>query len=117
MIQLVPQMRFLMAVEPVDFRRGIDALAAVCRQRLAQDPFCGTLFVFRNRSGTAIKLLVYDGSGYWLCLKRFSRGKLAWWPTTESQLRQPLAIQHLAIVLAQGNPLPAQIPADWRRIG
>jgi transposase len=41
----------------------------------------GTLFLFRNRSGTAIKLLTYDGQGYWLCLKRFSQGKLQWWPT------------------------------------
>ena len=60
MIQLVPQLKILLAVEPVDFRKGIDTLAAVCRQRLAQDPLSGALFVFRNRSGTALKMLVYD---------------------------------------------------------
>ncbi len=66
MIQLVPQIKVLLAVDPVDFRKGIDTLAAVCKDRLAQDPLSGALFVFRNRSGTALKLLVYDGSGYWL---------------------------------------------------
>ncbi len=58
MIQLVPQLRILLACEPVDFRKGIDGLAAVCRGPLAADPFSGALFVFRNRSGTALKLLV-----------------------------------------------------------
>ena len=67
MIQIVPQLKVLVACEPVDFRKGIDSLACVCRQQFQIDPFVGTLFVFRNRSGTAIKLLSYDGSGFWLC--------------------------------------------------
>jgi len=60
MIQITAQMRILVAVEPVDFRCGIDGLAALCRQRLQADPFCGTLFVFRNRKGSAIRVLAYD---------------------------------------------------------
>lgn len=115
MIQLVPQMRVLVAVGAVDFRRGIDALAALCRRELAEDPFSGTLFVFRNRSGTAIKLLVYDGLGFWLCLKRFSRGRLQWWPSGHSGA-ETVTAQHLAILLAGGTPLLARIPEDWRRI-
>ena len=67
MIQIVPHLKVLVACEPVDFRKGIDSLACVCRQRFEVDPFLGTLFVFRNRSGTALKLLVYDGQGFWLC--------------------------------------------------
>jgi hypothetical protein len=52
MIQLTAQMRILVAVEPVDFRRGIDGLCRLCRQSLSQDPFSGAVFVFRNRRGT-----------------------------------------------------------------
>jgi len=66
-IQLTTHMRILVAVEPADFRKGIDGLAAVCRLRLDQDPFQGTVFVFRNRRATAIKILVYDGQGFGLC--------------------------------------------------
>ena len=55
MIQIVPQMRILVAVEAVDFRKGIDGLARVCQERLQSDPFCGGLFVFRNRRQTAVK--------------------------------------------------------------
>ena len=68
-------MRLLVAVTPADFRRGIDGLARVCRESLVSDPFSGAVFVFRNRRGTAIKLLAYDGQGYWLCQKRLSKGK------------------------------------------
>ena len=72
MIQLTPHMRILVAVQPIDFRVGIDGLAAICTQRLQADPFSGALFVFGNRARTAIKILVYDGNGYWLCHKRLS---------------------------------------------
>jgi transposase len=80
MIQIVPQLHILLAYEPVDFRKGFDSLVELCKNRLDQDPFSDALFVFRNRSGTALKLLVYDGQGFWLCLKRFSKGRLHWWP-------------------------------------
>lgn len=64
MIQITAQMRVLVAIEPVDGRKGIDSLARLCQERLAEDPFSGCVFVFRSRSGTAIRLLTYDGQGY-----------------------------------------------------
>ena len=66
MIQITPQMRILVAVEAVDFRKGIDSLARLCQEQLQADPFSGGVFVFRSRRATAIKVLVYDGQGFWL---------------------------------------------------
>jgi transposase len=60
MIQLVPQLNILVAYQPVDFRKGIDSLVALCQREFAPDAFSGTLFVFRNRRGTALKMLCYD---------------------------------------------------------
>ena len=80
MIQITPHMRILVAVKPADFRRGIDGLARLCREELAADPFSGGLFVFRNRRGTAIKCLMYDSRGFWLCHKRLSKGRFRFWP-------------------------------------
>ncbi len=116
MIQLVPQLKILLAVEPVDFRKGIDTLAAVCKQRLSQDPMSGALFVFRNRRGTALKMLVYDGSGYWLCLKRFSQGKLCWWPASKTDPLHPLAAQQLSVLLYHGHPELACFAESWRKL-
>ena len=70
MIQITPQMRVVVAVEPVDFRKGIDGLARLCKEVLRHDPFGGWVFVFRNRRATAVKVLVYDGQGFWLCYKK-----------------------------------------------
>ena len=116
MIQLVPQLKILLAVEPVDFRKGVDTLAAVCRHQLLQDPLSGALFVFRNRSGTALKLLVFDGSGYWLCLKRFSQGKLRWWPESHTAALHPLAAQQLSVLLYHGHPELARFAEQWRQL-
>ena len=57
MIQLTPQSRIFLATEPVDFRKGIDGLAAVCSQRLGDNPLEGAVYVFRNRSGTSLQAL------------------------------------------------------------
>jgi transposase len=62
-------MRILVAVEPVDGRKGIDSLAQLCREQLREDPFSGCLFLFLNRSRTTLRALCYDGQGYWLAQK------------------------------------------------
>jgi transposase len=60
LIQITPHLRILVSIEPVDGRKGIDSLAQLCREKLEADPFSGCVFIFRSRSGTAIKLLAYD---------------------------------------------------------
>jgi transposase len=75
-IQITPQMRVLVAIEAVDGRKGIDSLAQLCQEKLQADPFSGCLFVFRSRRGTSIRILVYDGQGFWLAQKRLSKGAL-----------------------------------------
>jgi len=69
MIQITPQMCILLAVEAVDSRKGIDSLAQLCQEKLQAAPFSVCLFVFRSRRGTAIRILVYDGQGFWLAQK------------------------------------------------
>jgi transposase len=115
MIQLTPQSRIFVATEPVDFRQGIDALAAVCRQRLGDNPLEGAVYVFRNRSATSIKLLRYDGQGYWLMMKRLSMGRFSWWPTS-ADARVPLSARELIVLLWNGVPERAQMAKDWRRV-
>jgi transposase len=116
MIQLTPQMRLLVAIAPVDFRRGIDGLCRVCRELLSSDPFSGTVFVFRNQRGTSIKLLAYDGQGYWLCQKRLSQGKFEHWPAARGGVQQELLAHELAVLLAGGDPGRTLAAPQWRRV-
>ena len=116
MIQITPQMRIRVAIKAVDFRKGIDGLAEVCREHLHGDPFSGGLFVFRNRSGTAIKILVYDGRGFWLCQKRLSSGRFRFWPASTDGASKALEAHEVQVLLAGGDPAGAQGPPLWRRI-
>ena len=74
MIRITRQMRVLVAIEPVDGRKGIDSLARLCQEKLAEDPFPGWVFIFRSRSGTTVRLLTYDGQGKALTVFRRSPG-------------------------------------------
>ena len=114
MIQVTPQMRILVAVEPADFRRGIDGLAKLCREALG-DPFGGTVFVFRNRRANAIKILVYDGQGFWLLLKRLSSGRFRWWPESLEGAKR-LEAHELQVLLSGGDPAAAKGAPSWRRV-
>jgi transposase len=115
MIQITPHMRLLLAVEPVDFRKGIDGLASLCRTVLKSDPFSGYLFVFRNRPGTAIKILVYDGQGFWLCQKRLSKGRFHWWPKKGGDTCR-LDAHELQLLIWNGDPSGVEVAPAWRKI-
>lgn len=113
MIQITPQMRILVAVEAVDGRKGIDALARLCQEKLAADPFSGCVFIFRSRRATAIRLLVYDGQGFWLAQKRLSKGRFVWW--VEGETVRELQAHQAQLLLAAGNPETAAAPV-WRSV-
>ena len=115
MIQITPHMRILVAVEPIDFRAGIDGLVGACTKRLQADPFSGALFVFGNRARTAIKVLVYDGQGFWMCHKRLSSGHFTGWPEGVETGRELQACE-LQVLLMAGDPSQAHAAPAWRAL-
>jgi transposase len=112
MLAISPSMRIFVCMQFIDFRKGIDGLAAACRNQLKQDPFQGALFVFRNRGRSTIRLLTYDGQGFWLCTKRLSKGTFRWWPSESSTIDA----RQLQTLLWNGNPELAQFSNSWRQI-
>jgi transposase len=117
MLAITPQMKVLVAVEPADFRKGIDGLVRLCEDLLQQDPFTGVIFCFRNRRRTAIKVLVYDGQGFWLCHKRLSTGRFEWWPTARRSSTARLAAHQVSVLFSAGNPARTAAAPDWRPVG
>ncbi len=116
MIQVTPQMRILVAIEPQDFRRGIDGMAKVCREHLGSDPFNGTAYVFRNRRGTAVKILVYDGQGFWLCHKRLSTARFRRWPVSGDGETATLQAHELSVLLFGGDWMASGGAPVWRSV-
>src|SRR5271156_1894952 len=100
-------------------RKGIDSLAELCRAKLNADPFSGCLFVFRSRRATSIKVLVYDGQGFWLATKRLSKGRFRWWPqVAEEGAKEPtraLRVHQAQVLFAAGNPEVDAAPV-WRKV-
>lgn len=115
MSQRRPHSRLVVATEPVDFRQGLAGLAAVCRHRLGDNPLAGAGDVFRNRSGTALTLWLYDGQGSWMLLQRLAQGRVRWWPTS-ADARVPLSARELSMVRWHGPPERAQMARAWRRV-
>ena len=113
MISLSPTSRILVCAEPIDFRKGIDGIAALCKKELSTNPFSGTIFVFRNRKATALKILQYDGQGFWLCQKRLSKGRFNHWPCTKRGV-QAFVAHELQVLTAGGDPRAAKGAPLWR---
>ncbi|MFT4929555.1 MAG: transposase [Phenylobacterium sp.] len=98
MIHLTADTQIMMAINPADFRAGIDGFVARCRQQLKQDPRSGVLFVFINRNKTMVRSLSYDGTGFWLMTKRLSKGKFQGWPKS-NEILHPVAAKQLRALL------------------
>jgi transposase len=77
-IAVPPGVRILLATRPVDFRKGMDGLAALVQQALCADPFAGDVFIFRARRADRVKILVFDGTGLVLYAKRLEAGRFCW---------------------------------------
>ena len=99
------RMRVLVATRPVDFRKGMDGLAALAQEQLQLDPFSGAVLVFRAKRADRVKLLLWDGSGRVLIGKRLDEGRFAW-PAVKDGV-MTLSTAQLA-ALFKG--------LDWRRV-
>ena len=117
MIQVPAQASVFVMHEPVNFRNGIDGLAAVARGVLDKEPMSGALFVFRNRRGHMLRLLFYDGGGFWLCTRRLSRGTYSHWPTSDGVTPcSPLLARDLQVLIWGGDPSSCSFPDLWRQV-
>ena len=101
MILVPPGVRILLAARPVDFRKGMDGLAALVQQSLRDDPFRGDVFIFRPKRADRVKILVYDGTGLVLYAKRLEAGRFCWPSSAEGAVR--LSAAQLATLL-EGLP-------------
>ena len=115
MISVSPKHRIFLAIEPIDFRKGLDSISRLCRCQLYQDPMMGHYFIFRNKRKTDIKLLYYDAQGFCLFQKRLSTGRFKHWPTASHPLIT-LTPAQLQVLIYNGDPKSTQEGAPWQPV-
>ena len=101
-----------LAVEPVDMRRGIDGLSMIAQQALGKAPSSGAAIVFRNRLGNRIKVLLWDGTGVWLCQRRLHEGHFIWPKSTDTCFSVTFEQWQWLIAGVNWQRLSAILPTD-----
>lgn len=106
--------RIWLAVEPVDMRLGIDGLSSRLQNSLGRAPCDGSVYAFTNRARTRLKLLVWDGTGVWLCQRRLHRGRFVW-PRADADVFALSPAQWAWLQTGiEWQRLAASAPAHWR---
>ena len=102
------------AVEPMDMRLGIDGLSLRVQQALGRSPCDGSAYVFRNRRGDRLKLLLWDGNGVWLCQRRLHKSRFVWPPAGSAIWSLDVAQWRWLVAGVDWRRLSAEPPAEWR---
>jgi transposase len=97
MLNFPPSTKIFLVSGPTDMRKSFDTLAAIVSGTLNRDPYCGHLFVFCNRCRNRLKILYFDGSGFWVLAKRLEKGTFSWPQATESAIH--LSAEALSLIL------------------
>jgi transposase len=87
MINIPSGARVLLATRPIDFRKGAHGLAVLAQEVLAEDPFCGTVIVWRSKRSDRVKILVWDTSGLVLIWKQLQQGSFRWPPIMDGVMK------------------------------
>lgn len=116
MLQLTPKSTIYVAAAYVDFRKGIDGLAAICRNDFKCNPLNGDLFLFYNRAHNAIKIIFYDGQGFCLFTKRLSKGRFVYKGKNNPEFYKQICYRSLQIIINNGDPYKANLGRNWRSL-
>jgi len=99
MLNFATTQRIYLAVEPVDMRKQFNGLWALASEKLREDPFKGSMFVFTNQDRDRLKILYWDGSGVWVLAKRLEKGRFSW-PQAKGSEKIQLEPAALTMLLA-----------------
>jgi len=113
MLTFSGSLKVYVALEPCDMRKSFHGLSEIARSHLGLDPLSGAAFLFTNRRRTLIKILFFDGSGYWCVAKKLERGTYSW-PKDIEGGRRKIALTPAALaMLTDGIDLRDGVRRPW----
>ena len=114
MIQVSPNATIYVVENPISFSSRLKGTLAICRDLLSIEPMDGCVTVFRNKAGTNLRIVFYDGDGFWICEKAFSRGRMRDWARSGGVTQ--VTARELAVLLWRGDVRGAAFPPFWKRV-
>ena len=114
MFGLGPATRIYVALGATDMRKGYDGLYGLVRDKLGLEVRSGHLFLFANARRNRLKILLWDGSGVWVCAKRLERGRFSWPLAGDGLDRVTLSHEELSLLLG-GIDLAESKRKRWYR--
>ena len=114
MFGLGPATRIYVALGATDMRKGYDGLYGLVRDKLGLEVRSGHLFLFANARRNRLKILLWDGSGVWVCAKRLERGRFSWPLAGDGSDRVTLSHEELSLLLG-GIDLTRTRRKEWYR--
>ena len=115
MIQTNHKTKILVAIQPIDFRKRLDGTAAICRGHYHVDPLNGTIYAFRNRASTYIRLYFFDGLVEWGCDLRIAKGRFPHWPQSQDDLTE-IQTHQLMLLIKGADPMRAKTLPNWKKL-
>jgi transposase len=113
MLSFNGNLKVYVALKPCDMRKSFNGLAAVARNTIGMDPCCGAAFLFTNQRRNLIKILYFDGTGYWVVAKRLEKGTFSW-PQDIEGGREKITLNPTALaMLADGIDLRGGLQRPW----
>lgn len=113
MLSFSGSLKILVALEPIDMRKGFNGLYGLVSTKLNEDPRNGSLYVFTNRKHTRLKLLYFDGTGLWLLNKRLEKGTFSWPKIIESSQSKLKLTPEAFVMLTDGVDLRGGKLRPW----
>lgn len=113
MLSFAGSLKVFVALEPCDMRNGFNGLHGLVTEKLGEDPRTGSLLVFTNRRRNRLKILVWDGTGFWLCTKRLEEGTFSWPKSVEPQTTKLRLAPEALALLTDGVELRGAKLRPW----
>ena len=110
-----PATRIYVAAGATDMRKHFNGLYGLVRDHLGCSPESGHVFLFTNARRNRLKLVVYDGSGLWVCAKKLDKGCF-WWPDADSKVKKIVLSHEELTLLLGGIDLKQARPRRWHRV-
>ena len=113
MFNFSTSLKIFLGVKPVDMRKSFNGLSAIVKNELERDPLDGAVYLFSNKRRTLVKIVYWDGTGFWVLSKKLERGTFWWISDSDCDSRDLSIMPESLSMILSGVDLKAGSMRPW----